>query len=201
MGIIEDTVAELEKTIEGSGCEEGAITLRRNHDAVNCRYEYGVCLEALYGGRSGEFVTTDPVEAVTKVSFLFGASLANATAKSAACAVLNVFSAFLCISRKVRACPSSAHSPCLELLKERIGGRKVFLIGDCAVLERELAAQIADSHASAAVILINNEGILRDDVSAILSTIGCEKEILCIGPSLSGVADLNHLERFCPFGT
>lgn len=201
MGIIEDAVTELEKTIEGSGCEDSAVVLRRNPDAVNCQYEHGVCLEALYGGRSGEFVTGDPVEATTKISFLFGTILANNTAKSAACAVLNVIATFLCISRKVRACPSSAHSPCLEQLRERIGGRRVYLIGNCQVIAREFGAQITDDPASATVLIINNEGVLKDDVMEILATCGGHREIFCIGPSLSGVADLNHLERFCPYGT
>ncbi len=201
MGIIEDAVAQLEKTIEGTGCEDGAVTLRRNPDEVTCQYEHGVCIEALYGGRSGEFVTTDPVEATTKISFLFGASLSNNTAKSAACAVINVIAAFLCISRKVRACPPSAHPPCLLRLKEHIGGRQVFLVGDCPILRRELGAQVTDDPASAGVLIINNEGLLQDGTEEIFAATGRDREILCIGPSLSGVADLNCLERFCPYGT
>lgn len=200
MGIIEDAVTELEKTIEGSGCDDGAVTLRRNPGAVNCQFERGICLEALYGGRSGEFVTRDPVEAVTKINFLFGTKLPNNTAKSAACAVLNALAAFLCISRKVRACPASAHPACLEQLKRHIDGRQIFLMGDNPVLARDLGALITSNPATASILIINNEGVLRDDLQEILATCG-DREILCIGPSLSGVADLNHLERFCPYGT
>ena len=201
MGLIEDAVAELEATIEGSGCDDGTVTLRRNHDEVICQYERGVCLEAFYGGRSGEFVTHDPVEAITKISFLFGASLASPAAKSAACSVINAVAAFLCLSRNVRACPPSAHPPCLARLRERIGGRQVFLVGDCPVLARELRHQITGNPATADVIIINNEGVLQEDTQNILNNVRGTAEILAIGPSLSGVADLNRLERFCPYGT
>jgi len=201
MGIIEESVQELEKVIEGSGCEDGAVVLRRNPGAANCQYERGVCIEALYGGRSGEFVTSDPVEATTKISFLFSATLANNTARSAACAVLNVVSAFLCLSRRVRACPASAHGACLADLKEYLGRRKVFLIGECPLLARELGPFMTQDPEDAAVLIINNEGLLGDRTYEVLARYTGSREILCIGPSTAGVAGLKRILRFCPYGT
>ena len=73
-------------------------------------------------------------------------------------------------------------------------------MGDCPILCRELGAQITDNPASAGVLIINNEGLLQDGSPEIFVAGGSGREILCIGPSLSGVADLNRLERFCPYG-
>ncbi len=201
MGLIGEAVQELETAIEGSGCEDGAVVLRRSPDEILCQYEQGVCLEALYGGRSGEFVTSNPVEAVTKVSFLFDATLTNNTAKSAACAVLNVLSAFLCISRKVRACPSSAHPACLAELGEYLSDKRVFLAGVCPILARELGAGITQDPALADVLIINNEGVLSEEVAGIVALYRDRKKIICIGPSTAGVAGLTRIERFCPYGT
>jgi len=201
MGLIEDSVRDLEAAIEGTGCEEGAVILRRSPGTVNCQYEHGVCLESLYGGRSGEFVTEDPVEATTKIAFLFDVSLETRKAKSAACAVLNVVTAFLCISRKVRACPASAHVPCLKSLKDTLNGRRIFLIGSSPAIEHEFSSMMTQDPGTADLLLIGNEGMLRDDAAAIISEFRGQKEILCIGPSTAGMAGLQKIERFCPYGT
>jgi uncharacterized protein (DUF4213/DUF364 family) len=51
------------------------------------------------------------------------------------------------------------------------------------------------------VILINGEGIIRHGTGDILQTYKDSKRILCIGPSAAGVARLNQIEIWCPFGT
>ncbi|OPY39029.1 MAG: hypothetical protein A4E35_00261 [Methanoregula sp. PtaU1.Bin051] len=201
MNIIEESVKKLEEAIHDTGCDDGAVTLRRNPDAVNCQYERGACMESCYGGRTGEFVTSDPVEATTKISFMFGAELTRPQAKSAACAILNVLTVFLCMSRGVRACQKPAHRPCLTELKEKITGKRVYSVEPIPVLGYELGSSVAPDPQSADIILINNEGLVNEQVSEIIREYRGKKEILCIGPSTSGVAGLERLERFCPYGT
>jgi hypothetical protein len=146
-------------------------------------------------------VTYDPVEATTKVSFLFDATLTNNTAKSAACAVLNVLSSFLCISRRVRACPVSEHQACLANLKERISGKRLFLLGECPVIAREFGSIITQDPAGAEILIINNQGVLNNDAAAIVEQFRDKKEIICLGPSTAGIAGFLRIGRFCPHGT
>jgi hypothetical protein len=201
MGIIEDSVKKMEGIIHDTGCEDGAVTLRRNPDAVNCQFERGVCMESCYGGRTGEFVTSDPVEATTRISFMFGTEFTSPTAKSAACAILNVLSAFLCLSRGVRACPGSSHKPCLAELKEKLAGKRVFCIEQVQLLDYELGSSVVADPRDADVILINNDGLLNERVTETIRTYFGKKEIVFIGPSTAGVAGVERMDRFCPYGT
>jgi len=201
MDIIEDSVKKLEEAIRDTGCDDGAVTLHRDPGAANCQYERGACVESCYGGRTGEFVTQDPVEATTKISFMFGTPLTSLKAKGAACAVLNVLASFLCLARGVRACPATAHSPCLAECKQLLSGKRVFIIGEIPALERELGAMVVKNPDQADIILINNEGLVAEGVLDIISTSRGRREIICIGPSTAGVAGLQQIMRFCPYGT
>ena len=201
MNLIEESVQKLEEAICNTGCDDGAVVLRRNPGAVTCQYERGACMEACYVGRTGEFVTQDPIEATTKISFMFGAPLTTPQARGAACAILNVLTAFLCISRNVRACPPSSHAACLAELKQRLAGKRIYAVSPVPVLGYELDASFVHDPESADVILVNNEGLADDTISEIVMACRGKKEIVCLGPSTAGVAGLERLERFCPFGT
>lgn len=201
MGLIEETVKKMEDALLDTGCDDGAVILRRCTCGIPCQFERGACMEACYGGSTGEFTTFDPVEATTKISFMFGAPLTTPKMKSAACAILNVLTSFLCVARDVRACQKPSHAPCLQEMRQKLAQQRVFCIGSTPVLERELAQLlVADPHA-ADIILITGEGLLEDTVSEILHMYQGKKKILCIGPSTSGVAALERLDRFCPYGT
>jgi succinyl-CoA synthetase alpha subunit len=53
----------------------------------------------------------------------------------------------------------------------------------------------------AEVIFINSEGITALDTGDIIQNYKDTKKILCLGPSTAGIARLNHVELWCPFGT
>ena len=138
MSSIEESVNLLEDRVQGSGCEDGAVNLRVDPDGMKCQYEHGVCMVATFGGRTAEFVTDDPTRATTKISFMFGAKFENPRIRSAACAIINVLTGFLCINRVLHACSPGCHQACMDELKEKIGGRKVRLLGFSQRLEMEL---------------------------------------------------------------
>jgi hypothetical protein len=51
------------------------------------------------------------------------------------------------------------------------------------------------------IILINGEGIIEPEAGAMLMDYHATKRVLCLGPSTAGIARLNHLEHWCPYGT
>jgi hypothetical protein len=201
MDIVINAVKNLQDILLHSGCEEGAVILRVNPDIVPCQFEKGACMEAVFGGKTGEFVTFDPIRAITKVEFLFGAPLDSPAQRGAACAILNVVTAFLCLSRAVRACPASCHAVCMQDLRTRIGTRKVFLIGTAPVIEQELHLFTVPGPGQADIILVNGEGTIAPGIGDILTDIREKKTILLLGPSTSGIASVEKIERFCPYGT
>jgi len=126
MDIIVDSVNRLEEILACSGCEETGVRLDVDPDAHNCQFERGACMTASFGGRTAEFVTDDPIRAMTKISFMFGTPLETPGVRSAACAIINVATAFFCLSRVRRACPVASHAACLRELTEDIKGHRVF---------------------------------------------------------------------------
>jgi hypothetical protein len=54
---------------------------------------------------------------------------------------------------------------------------------------------------TADVVLINGEGIIAEETGTIIRNYNGTKRIICIGPSTAGVARLNQIEHWCPFGT
>ena len=201
MDIVLDAVKRLQDILLHSGCEDGPVVLRVNPDTVPCQFEKGACMEACFGGRSGEFVTFDPLRATTKVEFMFGAPLDSPAQRGAACAILNVVTAFLCLSRTVRACPASRHAACMQDLKTRTGTGKVFLSGSIPSLEHEMSRFIVQDPGSADIILINGEGTIEPGTGDIVSKYRENKTVLVLGPSTAGISSLEKIERFCPYGT
>lgn len=200
MNVIERSVEELEKRIEGTGIEDGAVFLRVDPDCDLCPYESGACMVATFGGKSADFVTFDPTRAATKMSFMFGVKLENPVMRAAACAIINAVTAFLCISRVARACTRDNYAPCLADLKKRVRGRKITIIGKSRVLESELKMSAVDDPASADLFVVTGEGLTSDEGIRLIELYVREKEMLFIGPSPAGVAALADVVIWCPFG-
>lgn len=201
MDIVLDAVKKLQDILLHSGCEDGPVVLQINPNSVPCQFEKGACMEACFGGRSGEFVTFDPMQATTKVEFMFGAPLDSPAHRGAACAILNVVTAFLCLSRTVRACPASCHAACMKDLKTRTGTGKVFASGSILPIEHEMTRFIVPDPGSADIILINGEGTIEPGTGDIVSKYRETKTVLVLGPSTAGISSLEKIERFCPYGT
>ncbi|MGA2104164.1 hypothetical protein [Methanoregula sp.] len=200
MDIIKDSVNRLEDILEHSGCEDAGVLLDVDPDAKNCQFERGACMTASFGGRTAEFVTDDPIRAMTKISFMFGAPIDAPGVRGAACAIINVATVFFCISRVRRACPAVSHAACLHELMEELSGSRIFCIGKIPVLERSGKIRLTTDINEAEIILINNEGIIAPDIGNLIETFGGRKRILFLGPSTSGVCRLQQGEHWCPYG-
>jgi hypothetical protein len=201
MDIVIDAVTKLQDTLRHSGCEDALVVLRVDPGVVPCQYEKGACMEAGFGGRTGEFVTFDPIRATTKIEFMFGARLDTPATRGAACAVLNVVTAFLCLSRGVRACPVSCHPACRQELATKLGKTRVYGIGTVPPAMQETGRLIANNPDFADRILVNNEGLIAAGTGDIIEKYRENKAVLLLGPSTAGIASLEKLERFCPYGT
>ena len=200
MDLITDSVKTIEKMIENCGCEEGDILLETSPDTVICQYERGACMVATFGGKTAEFVTDDPVRAMTKLSFMFDAPLDTPVTRSAAGSVINVLAGFFSLTRVHHACQAPSHMPCLELLSRELAGRQVACIGSMPTIESEFRNYFVQDPEKADVILINGEGIIDPKAGAMIERYHDTKHIICIGPSTSGIARLNALEHWCPYG-
>jgi hypothetical protein len=201
MDIITDSVKKITVILKNSGCEENSVTLDVDPDMVYCQYDKGACMVATFGGRSAEFITRDPICARTKISFMFDAALDTIRTRAAACSVINVAAGFFCISRILHSCPASSHTDCIKQLKHEIGGKRIFCIGNMHAIETAFDNYIVHDPNDADVILINSEGITKQGTGDIIQNCINSKRIICIGPSAAGVARLNQIDLWCPFGT
>ena len=190
----------LRARIEGTGTEDGAIEIARNHDALVCPYERGVPLEACYGGRIAQFVTGAPVEARVKVSMLFGAPLAGERERSAAGAVINAVAGFFGFARNLRGCAIEDRPPCLRQLVARTDGRSVRLIGQSPLLEHALADRLVDRAEEAGITIVLSPGLVTDAGLDEVEHAGSSTEILMVGPSTGGTAALVDHPHWCPYG-
>jgi hypothetical protein len=201
MDIIIESVKKIKNLIENSGCENGSVLMYVDPDRVYCQYDKGACMVAVFGGRSAEFVTQDPIRAQTKISFMFDAALDTRSTRAAACSIINVAAGFFCISRILHSCPGLSHNDCRNQLEREIKGKKVFCLGSMPAIETALRTYIVDDPHNADVILINGEGISAQDMGNIVQNYKDTKRIVCVGPSTAGNARLNQIELWCPFGT
>jgi hypothetical protein len=192
--------AALRTRIEGTGAEDGAIEIARNHDSLVCPYERGVPLEAGYGGRIAQFVTGAPVEARVKVSMLFGAPLAGERERSAAGAVINAVTGFFGFARNLRGCAIEDRPPCLRQLVAKTAGRSVRLIGASPLLEHAFADRLADRDGDAGVMIVLGHGLAADAGLDEVERAKPGTEILMVGPSTGGTAALLDLPHWCPYG-
>jgi hypothetical protein len=200
MDIIIESVKKIEEMVEHCGVEEGDVILDTNPDNVNCQYERGACLVASFGGKTAEFVTDNPVRARTKLSFMFGVPLEAPQARSAAASILNVLAGFFALTRIQHSCKASDHAPCLECLRKEIEGKQIMCYGSITAVERELRQFVVNSPEEADIILFNGEGIASPEAGDIVKEFGTTKRIICVGPSTSGIARLNQIENWCPYG-
>ena len=201
MDLILETVKKLETMIKDSGCDDVGIVLDVNADAKNCQFERGACMTATFGGRSADFITYDPVRAKTKISFMFGTPLDNPRVRGAATAIVNVSTGFFCLSRVLHSCPESSHTECRRQLLSELGNKKIFCIGTIPVVESAFRNGIVTTPRDADVIIINGDGIIEPAAGDIIRAAKETQKILCIGPSTAGIARLNQLDHWCPFGT
>ena len=199
MGIIHEAVKKIEEIAKNTGCEDGNVVLRVNPDCVLCQYEKGACMEAVFGGRVAQFVTRDPVRATTRMGFMFGATLDSVSKRAAACAILNVITGFLCISRVMKSCPRECHAVCLNDLKGELAGKVIFCQDIPGPVAEKLGYIVSDPE-KADVLLINGAALVSDQGSTLIAKYAGSKRILFVAPSNAGVASLQDMEYWCPYG-
>lgn len=200
MDIITEAVKKLEEVMTSGGCEDMGVRLEVDPDAKPCQFERGACMTASFGGRTAEFVTDNPIRAMTKVSFMFGAPLDNPATRGAACAIINVATVFFCLSRVRRACPVASHGSCLKDLAKELAGRRVFCIGPAPALARAPGVYLTEDVGEADILLVNHEGIIAPDLGDLLDGPGRSKRVVFLGPSTAGASRLMEREHWCPYG-
>ena len=195
---LQEAVARLRELVAESGCEEGVVVIRRTPDALRCRYERGAVIQAEFGGRTATVCTQEPVQATTRISFMFDAALDSPQKRSAALVILNVVSAFFCLARKVHACPPECREACLRELAGDLRGKRVHAAGSLPGLDGATEITWVESADDADVVLVHAASLLRAED---LPASGGPARELFLGPSASGVAALTERPHWCPYGT
>jgi hypothetical protein len=199
MSVLTTAVEKLHRLLEGSGLEDGIVTLKRNPDAARCQYERGVCTEAHFGGGHGQVTTNFPLQAATRISFMYGSPLHSPEEKTAALAILNAASGFLALSRKLRACRAEDYDACLGELREVLGTSPVACIGNSSVIAREWGTLLV-SPEEAEVILVVADGAIASSTADLVDQFQGKKRMIFLGPSFPGLCALMNLEHWCPYG-
>ena len=200
MGVLNEAVEKLRMLTEGSGLEAGIVTLKRNPDAPRCQYERGVCVEAYYGGGHGQVVTNFPLQATTRISFMYGAPLQSPQERTAALAIINAASGFFSLTRKLHACRREDYLPCLYELRQALGSHRVACIGDASVIQQEFGAQMVADPDQAEVILVVADGAISPSTVDLVDRWRGKKRMIFLGPSFPGLCALMNLEHWCPYG-
>lgn len=200
MNIIEEAVKKLEEKLFGSGCDDGVASISIKEGGRICPFSAGRCLETAYGGKSVYMATGSPFEVKTKISFMYGSGLDNALKRTAACALINSLTNFMCFTRISSPCNEGMESECLLKLKEIIGDKKVFLNGNMPYLNEKLSARTVESPEESDLIIISSDGIISDCGIEITDQYRDKKEILFTGPGTAGICNILNLNHFCPYG-
>ncbi|MDD1657714.1 MAG: hypothetical protein LUQ41_04550 [Methanomicrobiales archaeon] len=195
---LQEAVARLRALVTESGCEDGVVAIRRTPDAPRCLYERGAVIQAEFGGRTGAVCTQDPVQATTRISFMFDAVMDSPQKRSAALAIVNVVSAFFCLARKVHACPPECREVCLRELAGELRGKRVHAAGDLPGRDRATGITWVEKAEDADVVLVHAATLLRAGEGP--GSDGPPREIF-LGPSAAGVASLLNRSHWCPYGT
>jgi hypothetical protein len=161
--------------------------------------EHGACLKALYGGRSAEFVTSEPMTAKTRIGFMFGATLEKPPLRAAACSILNVVTGFFCFSRVLKSCDPDRHRDCLSALRQEIGMGTVFPLGMTSNAAARFERVVA-TPGEADVILVVGDGLIDPTIGDLLTKYHGKKHILFLSPSTAGVSALIGCPHWCPYG-
>jgi hypothetical protein len=191
-------VERLRELVAESGCEDGVVAIRRTPDAPRCRYERGAVIEAEFGGQTGTVCTQDPVQATTRISFMFDAAMDAPRKRSAALAIVNAVSAFFCLVRKVHACPAECREACFRELAGELRGKRVYTAGEVPGLDGAAGITRVEEAADADVVLVHAGVLLREDEAP--KGGGSPRELF-LGPSAAGVAALLNRPHWCPYGT
>lgn len=200
MSLVNDAVNEMEKRLVGSGCDHGIVTLTKCTDRLICPFLDGSCMEALYGGKRVEIATSYPLDAKTRVSFMYGEKLLTPGQRSAACAILNCLSSFMCFPRISGACPEGCGQKCLDELRDETEDMKIYLNGSFPGLEVELRDRLIDDPGTADLIIVSGEGLFSQEGLDICERYKEEKKMLFIAPATSGFANMLGFRHWCPYG-
>jgi len=200
MTIITDAVEKLRTLLEGSGCEDGIVTLKRNPGASRCQYERGVTIEAHFGGGHGQVVTDFPIQATTRISSMYGSPLASPQERSAALTIINAATGFLCIARKLHPCPAECYDFCLTELRTALKETSLACIGDSPTIAREFSSQMTTNPENADTILVIADGLISTEILLLVERLREKKRILLLGPSFAGLSALIDMEQWCPYG-
>ncbi|MDD1672956.1 MAG: hypothetical protein LUP99_00920 [Methanomicrobiales archaeon] len=200
MNLLAEATGKLRLLLEGSGCEDGIVTLRRNPDTPRCQYERGVCIEAHFGGGYGQVMTNFPIQATTRISFMYGSTLQSAEERTAALAILNAAGGFLCLARKLHACRAEEYEPCLMGLHEVTGALRVACIGSSPVISHEFATQLVEDPELADIILVVANGAIAESTTSLIDHYHGKKRMIFLGPSFPGFCSLINSEHWCPYG-
>ena len=200
MSIISDAVDEMEKKLAGSGCDHGVVALSKSSENEICPFLEGICLEASYGGKRVFIATSYPLDVKTKVSFMYGQELNSPVQRTAACAILNSLSSFICFPRISGACPEGCGEKCLEELIDETAGRKVYLNGTMPSLRKRLEDRIVSEPESADIIIVSGDGLFSDEGLEICDRYKDKKEMLFYAPATSALANMLNLRHWCPYG-
>ena len=200
MDLLVNAIKKLEETAKGSGCEDATVVLRVDPERKYCQYERGACMEAVFAGRAAEFITDNPTRATTRPGFMFGAALEKPAHRAAAAAITNALAGFFCLSRVMRSCDPQCHARCLAGLRDELGGASVFVLGDSGVLSGECGLRDVRDPGNAARILVTGEGMISPGAGDLLEGFCGTDNVLFLGPSTAGVAALENIPHWCPFG-
>jgi hypothetical protein len=200
MNLIEKSIKKLEKYCLNAGFETGIAVLRIRQDGERCQFPKGMLLEAEYGGETGYIITNTPLEAKTRLSFLFGATLNTPEKRASACAIINAVTRFLCLNRCNHACDRECQKKCFKELKIEILGKKVFLVGDLPPIKYMPGIEIVEQPDFADILIVGGNGITKEDCLGIIDVWEEKKRFVYIGPSTSGIASLEKKEHWCPYG-
>jgi hypothetical protein len=77
----------------------------------------------------------------------------------------------------------------------------VYGIGPIPIVGQEMGRLMVNNPDSADLILINGEGLIVAGTGDIIEQYREKKSVLLLGPSTAGIASLEKLGRFCPYGT
>lgn len=200
MDLITESVKQIETLAEHGGCAGAGVLLDVDPREIPCQFEQGTVMSAAFGGRSAVFTTWDPIRAMTKISYMFGAPLDTPPVRGAACAIINVVLGFLCMSRVLHPCQESCHASCRDNLGREIAGKKIFCIGSLSKREHEFSPSFVAGPADADIILVTADGLIAEGTGDIIEEYGKDRRIISIGPSTAGVARLREFGHWCPHG-
>ena len=92
------------------------------------------------------------------------------------------------------------HARCLAGLKEEVGGSSVFVLGDSEVLSGEFGGSAGQGPHDEDTVLVTGEGMISPKAGELLESSSGARRVLFLGPSTSGVASLENIPHWCPFG-